>query len=84
VPRHSCSLNPAREKKQVTSSLRSVPLRLSTPAEEAMGIDGYLGGIPVSIKPTTYASKKMLPESLGAEVVYYEKTKQGVRVSIAE
>lgn len=66
------------------ASLRSVPLRLSTPAEEAMGIDGYLGGIPVSIKPTTYASKKMLPESLGAEVVYYEKTKQGVRVSIAE
>jgi hypothetical protein len=36
--------------------------RLSTPDEESKGIDGFIGGIPVSIKPDTYNLKAALPE----------------------
>jgi hypothetical protein len=66
------------------ASLRGEPYRLATPEEEAKGIDGYLGKKPVSIKPTTYESKQMLPESIGAELIYYEKKKEGVKVSFRD
>jgi len=34
---------------------------MAVPEEEAKGIDGYIGDIPISIKPQTYESKQMLP-----------------------
>ncbi|EDP73331.1 MjaI family restriction endonuclease, partial [Hydrogenivirga sp. 128-5-R1-1] len=34
--------------------------RLATPEEESKGIDGYIGNIPVSLKPITYRQKEML------------------------
>jgi len=50
------------------------------PAEEAKGIDGYIGDHPVSIKPQSYESKQMLPESIGAQIIYYDKVKDGINI----
>ena len=58
--------------------------RLSTPEEESKGIDGYIGDIPISLKPTTYNSKKMLMEELEGYVIYYEKQKDGLKIIILE
>jgi len=56
--------------------------RLSTPEEESKGIDGYVGDIPISLKPTTYQSKKMLTEQIGVGIIYYEKQKDGLKIII--
>jgi hypothetical protein len=48
----------------------------ATPEEESRGIDGFIGGKPVSIKPMSYKSKKGLSEDISADaIVYYEKLK---------
>jgi hypothetical protein len=47
----------------------------STPKDESKGIDGYLGGQPVSIKPITYKQKSRLQEDISAPIVYYEEYK---------
>jgi hypothetical protein len=53
--------------------------RLSTAEEETKGIDGFVGGRAISIKPHTYRSKKdLLGESIEVTVVYYEKKKDGI------
>jgi hypothetical protein len=52
--------------------------RMADPEEEARGIDGFIGEIPVSIKPHSYASKQMLPESINVRIIYYEKVKDGI------
>ncbi len=54
--------------------------RSATPDEEAKNIDGFIGETPVSIKPTTYKSKKMLQETIESEIIYYEKVKDGIKV----
>ena len=58
--------------------------RLASPEEEKEGIDGYIGNIPVSLKPESYDLKKLLPEKLNAYVIYYEKQKDGLKVFISE
>jgi len=58
--------------------------RLSEPEEESRGIDGYIGEIPVSIKPVTYQFKKMLSEKIEVYVIYYEKQKDGIKITIPE
>jgi hypothetical protein len=58
--------------------------RLAEPEEEARGIDGYIGGTPISIKPKSYESKPMLPESIGVRIVYYEKVKDGINIFFEE
>jgi len=58
--------------------------RLASPEEEKKGIDGYIGNLPVSLKPKSYDSKKLLPEKLEGYVVYYEKQKDGLRIFISE
>lgn len=65
------------------ADLRGQPWKLATPDEEAQGIDGFIGGSPVSVKPTTYKSKQMLPEEIAVEMVYCEKAKDGIKVTIA-
>lgn len=46
----------------------------ATPEDESKGIDGFIGGKSISIKPMLYKSKKGLSEDIGAEeVVCYEK-----------
>lgn len=54
--------------------------RLATPQDESKGVDGYIGDIPVSIKPITYKTKSMLQERIEAKMIYYEKLKDGIRV----
>jgi len=58
--------------------------RISVPEEEAKGIDGYIGNNPVSIKPQTYESKQMLPESIGVQIIYYDKVKDGINIFFDE
>jgi hypothetical protein len=56
--------------------------RLSTPEEEAKGIDGFVDGEPVSIKPNTY--KKTIEagkESIPYRIIYYKNTKNGLVVA---
>ncbi len=58
--------------------------RLAKPSEESQGIDGYIGNIPVSIKPNTYSIKKSLSENISVKIVYYEKLKDGIEVDFSE
>jgi ribosomal protein S19 len=58
--------------------------RISVPEEESQGIDGYIGDNPVSIKPQTYESKQMLPESIGVQIIYYDKVKDGINIFFDE
>ena len=62
----------------------STTYRLSSPEEESRGIDGYIGNIPVSLKPITYLSKGMLSEKLEGDVIYYKKEKDGIKIHIPE
>jgi hypothetical protein len=53
-----------------------------TPADaedESRGIDGYVGGTAVPVKPLTYRSRHR-PEDIPYEIIYYEKTHRGVTV----
>jgi len=58
--------------------------RISDPDEEAKGIDGYIGDQPISIKPQSYESKQMLPESIGVQIIYYDKAKDGINIFFEE
>ncbi len=58
--------------------------RMADPEEEAKGIDGYIGDNPVSIKPQSYKSKQMLPESIEVWIVYYDKVKDGINIFFDE
>jgi hypothetical protein len=60
------------------ASEKDVVWRLSETSEEALGIDGYIGDIPVSIKPDTYRSMSQLPESIKVQLIYYKKLKDGI------
>lgn len=57
-----------------------VKYRRATPEEESQFIDGYIGDVPVSIKPATYKTKNMLHENINVKLIYYEKLKDGIRV----
>ncbi len=54
--------------------------RLATPEEESKGMDGFIGDIPVSIKPATYQSKRMLSEMIETGIIYYTKKKDGIEI----
>jgi hypothetical protein len=56
--------------------------RLATPEEESHGIDGFVGGIPVSIKSESYKIKNSLSEHIEAKIVYYQKVKDGLVIDI--
>ena len=62
------------------SERKQVRYRRSTPEEESRFIDGYIGEVPVSIKPITYKTKNMLHENINVKLIYYEKLKDGIRV----
>jgi len=59
---------------------KGVSYRLANPSEESGGIDGYIGDIPVSIKPETYHMKKGLNEEIHAKMIFYKKVKDGIIV----
>ncbi len=56
--------------------------RLSTPEEESKGIDGYIGNIPISLKPISYKQKDMLPEKIDVHIIFYEKQKDGLKIIV--
>lgn len=55
--------------------------RLATPEEESIGIDGYIGDTPVSIKPDTYKTKTSTKhEAIDVQIIYYKKTSKYLHV----
>lgn len=53
--------------------------RASTAEEESRGIDGYIGSLPVSIKPESYrAQALLLPERVDIGMIYYTRLKDGI------
>lgn len=65
------------------AKLKREPCRMSEADDERRGIDGYIGKVPVSIKPMSYKTKNMLPESIEAKVIFYEKKKSGLDVDVS-
>lgn len=62
--------------------IKKEPYTAAKPHEEAQGIDGYIGNRAYSVKPVTYKTKDMLPETLNAEVLYYKETSNGITVEM--
>lgn len=58
--------------------------RLATPDEEAVGIDGYVGDIPYSVKPDTYKTMNRLSETIDVKMIYYTKKKSGLTIEVEE
>jgi len=56
------------------------PYRTSTPREESIGIDGYIGEVPVSIKPHTYDYMSKLSEQIDVKMIKYRKTKATLHI----
>lgn len=54
--------------------------RLAIPEKESKGIDGFIGKIPVSIKPATYKFKRALGEKIETAIIYYTKKKDGIEI----
>lgn len=62
------------------AELKGTDYRLAEPEEESKGIDGYIGDVPVSIKPDTYDVKASLPEHIDVKIIYYKKIDDGIEV----
>lgn len=61
---------------------RGTTYRLATPEEESAGIDGYVGGVPYSVKPDTYKTMGRLSETIAVKMIYYTKTKTGLTIEM--
>lgn len=66
------------------AEIKGTNYRLAEPDEESKGIDGYIGDIPVSIKPYTYRTKAALPEHIDVKIIYYTKIAHGIEVDYGE
>jgi uncharacterized protein YukE len=66
------------------AELKRTNYRLAEPEEESKGIDGYIGDVPVSIKPHTYEIKASLPEHIDIKIIYYKKINDGIEVDYGE
>ncbi|MBI3353388.1 MAG: MjaI family restriction endonuclease [Nitrospirae bacterium] len=66
------------------AEIKGANYRFSNKADESKGIDGYIGDMPVSIKPDTYKTKKSLSEDINAKIIYYKKVKNGIEVDYSE
>ncbi len=66
------------------AKIKKATYRLSNPQEESKGIDGFIGEIPVSIKPLTYNTKNMLRENIEVKFIFYDKKKDGINVDISQ
>jgi len=66
------------------ASIMGKTYRLAKPEEEAKGIDGFIGDIPVSIKPSTYNYKKALPEKIEVKIIFYKKVKDGIVIDASQ
>jgi hypothetical protein len=66
------------------AEIKGTSYRLAGPEEESKGIDGYIGDLPVSIKPHTYEVKAALSERIAVKIIYYRKLKDGLEVDFGE
>ncbi len=66
------------------AELKGTNYRLSEQDEESKGIDGYIGEIPVSIKPYTYEVKASLPEHIDTKIIHYRKIDDGIEMDYGE
>jgi len=66
------------------AEIKGTNYRLAKSEEESKGIDGYIGDIPVSIKPHTYEMKAALPEHIAIKIIYYRKIDNGIEVDYGE
>lgn len=66
------------------AEIKGVNYRLSEKTDESRGIDGYIGDIPISIKPDTYKTKRSLREDIAVKIIYYKKLKKGIEVDYGE
>jgi hypothetical protein len=66
------------------AEIKRTTFRLSESSEESKGVDGYIGEIPVSIKPSTYESKASLPESIQVKMIYYRKVDDAMEVDFGD
>lgn len=62
------------------AEFKNTNYRLATPKEESSGIDGFIGSVPVSIKPITYKTKNMYREQIDVAIIFYDKKKDGINV----
>lgn len=58
--------------------------RLANAIEESHGIDGYIGDVSYSIKPDTYKYMERLSEVIDVKMIYYTKTKTGLKIEVEE
>ena len=63
---------------------RGTTYRLATPEEESIGIDGYVGEIPYSVKPDTYKTMGRLSETIDVKMIYYSKTKTNLEIEVED
>ena len=66
------------------ADLKDTDYRLATPEEEAKGIDGFVGGVPYSVKPDTYKTMGRLSEVIEVKMIYYTKTKTGLKIEVED
>ena len=66
------------------AEIKGTNYHLAKSDEESKGIDGYIGDIPVSIKPHTYEMKAALPEHIAIKIIYYRKIDNGIEVDYGE
>lgn len=66
------------------SEIKGLPYRLSSPKEESLGIDGYIGNTAYSVKPDTYKTMDRLSESINVKMIYYTKTKTCLKIDVED
>lgn len=66
------------------AEIKNLNYRLSLPEEEAKGIDGFIGNIPISIKPETYKLENANLEIINVIVIYYKKEQNGISFEIPD
>lgn len=64
--------------------IKKTNYRFANPNEESQGIDGFIGNIPISIKPITYKTKDALREEIKTTIIFYNKTKSGLEIDADE
>ena len=63
---------------------KGMTYRLATPDEEAKGIDGFVGDVAYSVKPDTYKTMGRLSEVIDVKMIFYTKTKTGLKIEVEE
>lgn len=63
---------------------KGLSYRLACPEEESKGIDGFVGCVAYSIKPETYKTMGRLCEDIPVKMIYYSKTKTGLKIEVED